>query len=160
MNRFIIFLIGFFLGFIIFMPKNNLYFTLQKYLSKKNIYINSKIDSSVSLNLKNGIIYYNGMDIITFDKVKILPFIFFNKIEAYNLKIKFQNLKIRKIDIVYSIVNPFKVYINGNSNFGEIKGNVNLLKKHIKIYILNLSNNILKKFLKKDKKGYFYYATF
>jgi len=160
MKKFIFFLVGLFLGFIVFMPKDNLYFTLQKYLSKKNIYINSKIDSSMSLNLKKGVVYYNGMDIMMFEKVIISPFVFFNKIEADNVKIKIQNLEIKKIDIVYSIINPMKIYINGNSNFGKIKGNINLLKKHIKIYILNLSNNILKSILKKDKKGYFYYATF
>jgi len=160
MKKILIFLVGFFLGLIVFMPKDNLYFTLQKYLSKENIYINSDIYSFVNLNLKKGTIYYNGMDLVAFDKVIISPFIFFNKIEADNIKIKFQNLKIKKIDVVYSIINPLKVYIKGSSNFGEIDGYIDLIKRQVKIYILNLNSNFLKSLLKKDKKGYFYYVSF
>ena len=160
MKKFLIFLCGLIFGLIVFMPRDNLYYTLQKYLSKENIYINSDIDSSININLKKGTVYYNGMDLVTFNKVIISPFIFFNKIEADNIKIKFQDLKITKIDVIYSIINPLKVYIKGSSNFGEINGYIDLVKRKIKIYILNLNNNFLKNFLKKDKKGYFYYVSF
>jgi len=159
-KKFLIFLCGLIFGLIVFMPRDNLYYTLQKYLSKENIYINSDIDSSININLKKGTVYYNGMDLVTFNKVIISPFIFFNKIEADNIKIKFQDLKITKIDVIYSIINPLKVYIKGSSNFGEINGYIDLVKRKIKIYILNLNNNFLKNFLKKDKKGYFYYVSF
>jgi len=160
MKKFITFLIGVFLGVIIFIPKDNLYFTLQKYLSKKNIYINSKIDSSINLKLKKGTLYYKGINLITFKKIVISPFIVFNKVQANNVIIKFQNLKIQKIEAIYSIINPLKIYIDGDSNIGKIEGNINLLKGKIKVYILNLNNKFLKNMLQKDKKGYFYYASF
>jgi len=160
MKKFIVFLIGLFLGLIVFIPKDNIYFTLQKYLSKENIYINSRIDSSINLDLKKGTIYYNGINLITFNKIVISPFIFYNKVAIKNLKINFENLKIKNANIVYSFFNPLKIYINGTSNFGKLKGEINLLKRNIKIYILNLSNSFLKNSLKKDKKGYYYYATF
>ena len=160
MKKFTVFIVGLFLGLIVFMPKDNLYFTLQKYLAKENIYINSKINSFNTLNLENGTVYYNGMDIITFNKIEILPFVFFNKIDVNNLKIKLENLDIKKADITYSVLNPLKVYIKGSSNFGDIDGEIDLIKRKIKIYILNLNNRFLKNMLKKDKKGYFYYAAF
>ena len=160
MKKFTVFIVGLFLGLIVFMPKDNLYFTLQKYLAKENIYINSKINSFNTLNLENGTVYYNGMDIITFNKIKIFPFVFFNRIDVNNLKIKLENLDIKQADITYSILNPLKVYIKGSSNFGDIDGEIDLIKRKIKIYILNLNNRFLKNMLKKDKKGYFYYAAF
>ena len=160
MKKFFIFLLGLFIGIIFFMPKDNLYYTAQKFLSKENIYINSSIKSGINLDLTNGKVYQNGIDFLDFKEIKVLPFLFFNKIEANNININLQSLKINKLNITYSIINPLKVYISGTSNFGKIEGNINLIKKYIKVYILNLTNNNIKSFLRKDKKGYFYYAKF
>jgi len=160
MKKFILFLIGLFIGFIVFIPKDNLYYTLQKYLSKEKIYINSNIKNSLILTLSNGKIYQNGINLAQFEKVKIIPFLVYNNIKAKNIKISFQNIKIDNLNITYSIINPLKIKINGTSNIGKINGEVNLIKKIIKIYILNLNNNTLKSFLRKDKQGYFYYEKF
>ena len=160
MKKFFIFCIGLFIGILVFMPKDNLYYTIQKYLSKENIYINSDIKNSFNLNLKNGDIYENGVNFAKFQQIKIYPFIIFNQIKAKNITIEFQNLKINNLKITYSIINPIKIYIKGISNFGKIEGEINLIKKFVKVYILNLTNNNLKNFLQKDKKGYFYYAKF
>ena len=160
MKNFFIFLAGLLIGIIFFMPKDNIYYTAQKYLAKENIYINSSVKNGFSLELTNGKVYQNGIDFASFKDIRILPFLFFNKIEAKNIAINFQNLNISNLNITYSIINPIKIYITGSSNFGKIKGKVNLIKKEIKIYILNLTNNNLKNFLRKDKKGYFYYAKF
>lgn len=160
MKKFFLFLIGLFIGFIVFIPKDNLYYTLQKYLSKEKIYINSDIKNSLILTLSNGKIYQNGINFAQFEKVKIIPFLVYNNIKAKNIKISFQNIKIDNLNITYSIINPLKIKINGTSNIGKINGEVNLIKKIIKIYILNLNNNTLKSFLRKDKQGYFYYEKF
>ena len=160
MKKFFIFLIGFFLGVLIFMPKDNLYYTAQKFLSKENIYINSGIKNGIFLDLYNGKIYKNGIDFAEFKDIKIIPYFLFNQIRAKNININFQNLKINHLKITYSIINPIKIYISAKANFGIITGEVNLFKRFIKIYILNLTNNNIKSFLQKDKKGYFYYAKF
>ena len=160
MKKTLIFLVGLFIGLIIFMPKENLYFTLQKYLAKEKIYINSKIKSNLTLTLSHGKIYQNGMNLASFEKTEIIPFIFYNKIISKNIKINFQNYKIKNLSITYSILNPVKIYISGKSSFGIISGEINLLKRFVRIYILNLSDVNLKTFLRKDDKGYFYYAKF
>jgi hypothetical protein len=159
MKKFFLFLIALFIGLIIFMPKDNLYYTLQYYLKKEKIYINSDIKSGVSLNLKNGTIYYKGMDFSKFDEFKIFPYIVFNEIIGKNI-IFMGNYKIYSINAIYTIFYPFKVYIKGKSNFGKVSGEINILKREIKLYIANLTDNSLKRFLRKDSKGYFYYAKF
>ena len=161
MKKFFIFLIGLIIGLIVFMPKKNLYFTLQHFLQKEKIYINSEINSNIiSLNLKNGTIFYKGIDAVKFKNIFIYPFLFFNNIKATNIKIDFGNLNINNLDVTYSIINPLKVYIKGDSNFGKIDGSIDLVNRKIKVYILNLNNSTLKAILKKDKKGYFYYESF
>jgi len=160
MKKFFIFLLGLLIGIIIFMPKDNLYYTLQNFLKKENIYINSDIKSSLYLQLKNGVVYYNKMDISKFKEIDILPFIFYNEIKAKDIEINIGKYKITSLKAFYTPFYPIKIFIKGSSNFGKIEGNIDLLKKEAKIYILNLTNNSLKSFLKKDKKGYFYYAKF
>jgi hypothetical protein len=160
MKKFFLFLAGFLMGLIIFMPKDNLYYTFQDYLKKENIYINSDIKSGISLYLKNGVVYYNGMDISKFENTEILPFIFYNQIKGKNITLNIGNYKINSLNIVYTVFYPIKIFVKGDSSFGKIDGEVNLIKKEVKIYIKNLTNNSLKKFLRKDDKGYFYYAKF
>jgi hypothetical protein len=158
MKKFFLFLAGFLMGLIIFMPKDNLYYTFQDYLKKENIYINSDIKSRISLYLKNGVVYYNGMDISKFENTEILPFIFYNQIKGKNITLNIGNYKINSLNIVYTVFYPIKIFVKGDSSFGKIDGEVNLIKKEVKIYIKNLTNNSLKRFLRKDNKGYFYYA--
>jgi len=159
MKKVLIFLLGFLIGIIIFMPKDNLYYTLQKYLEKEKVYINSDIKSGIDLKLINGTVYYNKMDVLTFKNIDILPFILFNEIKADNIKI-IDKYKINSIKAFYTIFYPIKIFIKGKSSFGELDGYVDLVKREIKVYILNLTDTSLKNFLKKDKKGYFYYAKF
>jgi hypothetical protein len=160
MKKFFLLLVGFLIGFIVFMPKDNLYYTLQDFLKKQNIYVNSDIKSTITLKLKNGTVYYNHMDISKFQKIVILPFIFYNEIKANEVILNIENYKINSLKAFYSIFYPIKIFIKGDSNFGKIDGNIDLIKKEAKIYIYNLTNDSLKRFLRKDKKGYFYYAKF
>ena len=161
MKKFLLFLLGFFIGIIFFMPKDNLYYTFQSFLKKQNIYINSKIDLSLfSLTLKNGIIYYHGMDISKFKNINILPYIVYNEIDFKNVNINIGNYKIISLKAFYTLFYPMKIFIKGKSNIGILNGYINLIKREVKLRINNLTDSSVKKFLTKDKKGYFYYAKF
>jgi hypothetical protein len=63
-------------------------------------------------------------------------------------------------DAISTILNPTNIIVKGKSNFGVIDGEINIPKRSGKIYIRNITNSEIKKFLKKDKKGYYYYAKF
>lgn len=160
MKKFIVFVISFIVGLVVLMPKENLYFTLQHFLKEKKIYINSDIYSGIALVLKDGTIFYNNIDIMNFKNIKVYPFIFFNSINVDSLKINFEGLKIKKLNIIYSIANPKRASIKGESNFGKIDGYIDIFDRKIKIYILNLNNSNLKRLLKKDKQGFYYYGSF
>jgi len=156
--RLLLIIVGFLSSLIIFMPKSNLYFKLQELLQTKNIYINSDIKDSFVLELKNGIVYINKMDVIKFKDCKILPFILYNNLKCDN--INFLNNYKLNLNTTYSILNPTNIIVKGKSNFGVIDGEINIPKRSGKIYIRNITNSEIKKFLKKDKKGYYYYAKF
>ncbi len=159
MKKFLIFLTAFYIGIIIFSPKENLYFTLQKYLKEQNIYINSDIKSNLfSLNLKNAKVFVNKINLINFKKASFYPFIFFNKITVNDIDINVQDLNIKKLNVVYSVIKPLKIKIVGESNFGKIDGFIDLTKQYLKVYIKNPKKII--SFLRKDKKGYYFYEKF
>ncbi len=156
--RFFLAVIGLVSALILFMPKSNLYFKLQEILKEKNIYINSDIKESVTLNLTDAVVYVNGMDVATFKSCKIYPFLFFNMLKLKDI-VFLQHYKLN-LKVVYSVIEPFNVVISGKSNFGTIKGKINILKRSGKIYIENITESEIKKILKKDNKGYYYYAKF
>jgi len=159
--KFLVIMFSFFIGFIIFMPKENIFFTLQKELSKQNIYINTQTKNNLfTLNLKNSHIFINGINIANINQTSILTLILFNKINIHNITINFNKLKIKTLYIQYSILNPLKIDINGIANFANIKGDIDLKTNTLKVYLLNLTNNSIKSFLHRDQKGYFYVQKF
>lgn len=159
--KFLTIILSFFIGLIIFMPKENLFFTLQKELKKENIFINTKTSSNlIDLKLDNSKIFVNKINIANIESIKITPLLFFNKIDLKNIKIDFNHLNIDNLNLTYSVLTPFNVDIKGSSNFATIKGFIDLKNRNMKIYLLNLTNKTIKSFLKKDKKGYFYAQKF
>ncbi len=141
------------------MPKSNLYFKLQEFLKTQNIYINSDIkDDFFVLTLKNATVYVNDLDMVTFKSCKFYPFIFYNALKCENINF-LQNYKLN-LNATYCVTNPLNIEISGKSNFGIIEGKIDVLTKIVKIYIKNITNKEIKKLLKKDKKGYYYYAKF
>jgi hypothetical protein len=160
MKKVILFCVGFLLGVILFIPKEELYYTFQSFLKDKQIFINSSVKSNIKLSLDNGTLFYRGADVLKFKKVDIYPFLVFNQIDGENIVFNVGNYKITSLKIIYTLFYPIKVFISAKSNFGDISGEIDLIKRDIKLYILNLKNNSLKSILKKDEKGYFYYAKF
>jgi hypothetical protein len=147
--------------FTIFLPRENIFFTMQDFLSKEKIYINSKeINDNIFLSLDKNKVFYKDINIADIDKINGLFFILYNSVKLENVKLNFQNLKINTLDIKHTLFNPYKIIITGTANFGKIDGYINFNTQNGKIYILNLNNNNLKYFLKKDKKGYFYEVSF
>ncbi len=156
MKKALLLFLGFLIGMIIFMPKEELYYKVLHILHQNKIDVISKTSSSLfSLNLKNIRVNYLGIKAAEIKKTEILPLVFYNKAEAKDIKLKIGNFFIKKVSIIYIPFTDAK--IKGKGNFGEFSGFLNL--KEIKIYIKNPSAEI-KGFLSKDKKGYYYHESF
>jgi len=158
----VFYVVLFFISFIWFFPKDNLFFSVQDILSKNQIYLPSvKVeDKGYKLNIKDVKIYYNKMDIGSIENIDFFSFLVYNKFYLSNIKLNFQDLFIKKLNINYFIVSPFKISIVGDANFGKIDGFFDLKDKKGKIYILDIKNDDIKSLLNKDKKGYFYAFSF
>ena len=161
MKKAITVFLGFYLGFVVFMPKENIFFTVQKYLAPYKIYINADTAATpLALYLHRGTLFFDGMDIAAFDHCKLYPWLFLNLCTISDTKINVGGFKIQKLRLLYSIVNPLKIYLEGSANFGTLKGYINIKNRELKIYIHHIKNSAIKTYLQKDKEGYFYHASF
>jgi len=155
--------IGFFViwfALLVFMPKQELYFTLEKALVKHDIEINEQnIEEGVfSLNLTNPVIYVKGIKIASIEKINISTFIFTTNINIKLLMLddSLQSFVPEKIDdanISYSLFSPFKVNIEAKGSFGLINGHINLNEKSLRLDFTETTKEIEKILKKMTKDG-------
>jgi hypothetical protein len=156
MKKIAIIILGFLIGFVVFMPKKELFFFFQKVLDQKNIKIISTTSQTpIQLNLLNTKVFYSNIKTASIKEVNIYPLLLINIIKARNIKFDIGNIQIKNLTAYFTLY-P-KIFVKGDGNIGEFEGWLSL--KEAKIYIKNPSFQI-KPFLKRDKKGYFYYEKF
>jgi len=161
MKKFFIVLTGFLIGAIFFLPKQNIYYFVQQKLAENKIHIISEINSNpLKLSLSNGKIYYKNMEIATFKNADVYLFLVYNKAEIKDIKLKLGSYFVSFATLTYTVVSPFEIIIKAKGNFADMSGTVNLKEKYVKLYFNNIKNPSIKRMLKKDKKGYYYYAKY
>lgn len=166
--KWIMYLLFFFYCMFLFFPKESMYFKFEELLNKQNITINEKIikDNYTNINIEKIEIYYDGIRIAYLNKIKFLSYFYKTNLTLEELEFSDDVMNIikgniSKLDINYSIINPKFIIIDGNSTFGKIEGNVDILNRVIQIELaLNSSGkkqikNISQYF--KLKKGKYIY---
>ena len=160
MKKFLVIFFGFFIGVILFMPKERLFFTLQKYLAQKQIFINgASKETPLSLQLTNTTLFYNGMDVASMRRISIYPYLFFNRLQMHDAALKVGNYSIKTLSADYSLLHPWQVVLHGKSTSGSLDGAIDLKARELKLYIQN-PPHILLQYLQKNKKGYYFYEKF
>jgi len=167
-NIFMTFIV-FWFALLVFMPKQELYFTLEKELAKQDIEINEQnIEEGIfSLNLIKPEIYIKGIKIATVEKINIFTLIFTTNINLKSLILddslkSFAPKKADVANISYSLFSPFKVTIEAEGNFGLLEGNANLNEKDLRIDFSETTKELdsIRSNLKKDEKGLYYETSF
>lgn len=162
------FLIAFYLGFILFMPKVHLYYKAEELLKKQGVVIDNEEITTTPINLKilHPIAYYEGVDFARASMVKVTPLIFINTLEAEDIELlniakRFLNVSINKLKATYSILNPYKIKVNIDGSFGIATGYIDLKNRVAHIDIVEPKDiNSIRKFLKKGEKGWYYESKF
>ena len=167
-NIFITFMV-FWFALLVFMPKQELYFTIEKELAKQDIEINEQsIEEGVfSLNLINPVIYVKGIKIATLEKINIFTLIFHTNINIKSLILddslkSFAPQKIDVANISYSLFSPFKANIEAKGSFGVMDGRVNLNERNLRLDFTETTKELdsIRSNLKKDEKGLYYETSF
>ena len=163
-----LFLVTLYIAFVAFMPKQELYFYLETKLKKEGIIIyNEKFkETPLELDIYNGVVDFNGVDVARFSQITLKPYLFINTLSLENAELldlakKALDIEIEKLQAKHTLLKPFIIDIKASGNFGSAVGYIDLKKRIVHIDITDAQNiRTLKKFLTKGEKGWYYESRF
>ena len=158
----------FWFAVIVFMPKQELYYALEKRLAEQGIEINeSRIDEGLfSLTLSDIHIYVKGIEVASIEKIDLFTLLVYSSVTIENMIFddtlrSFVPQKIEKSLFVHSVLSPFKVSISTVGSFGVAEGRVDLKTRSVRIDLLDPKEiKPIRSLLKKDDKGWYYESSF
>lgn len=156
------------LAVIVFMPKKQLYYTLEHELQKQGLVINEQSieEGMFSLTIKEANIYVKGINVASIDEISLFTLLFYNSVNIKNVLFDdslkdFVPQQIEKSAITNSIISPFKAHITSLGIFGLAEGIVDFKSRTLRIDIVDEKDTkSIKSQLKKDEKGLYYETSF
>ncbi|SFV56289.1 hypothetical protein MNB_SV-3-176 [hydrothermal vent metagenome] len=153
---------------LLFMPKTAFYYTLEAQLAKQEIRLNEeKIEEGLfSLHIKNVYLYAKGIEVAKIKELSLFTLLFYNSIEikeivadeALHSKVP---AFLQKATLEYHLLNPSSLSVDANGSFGHIAGKIEIPSGMVHLdFVQNGEIDMLKPFLKKDEKGWFYEGSF
>jgi len=148
----------FYLLFIIFIPKVSLYYQAERILKDSKIIIDNEkvVDKFLFLKITNAQILYDDISSAEIDEVSLFPLLVYNVAVIKDIKLNnsfkdFFPTLIKKATISYGIWSYYKIFLNSNGEFGEVKVVFDITKSKIAV-LLKASSLMKKKYKKLLKK--------
>jgi hypothetical protein len=151
------------------MPKKELIYTGLNTLSKQmiNFEVEEAKDFLIYADFKNIAIIYDKMRVANIEDMKLLPYLFYNKLILTALEPKggFRNmLNIVVLDatLTYSVINPFKADIEAKTTIGEISGEFDIKSSKLRLVLTpnqKFKTFKYKNYFRKTKGGYVYESS-
>ena len=153
---------------LLFMPKEEMYYTVEKALAAQDITLNEKsIEEGIfSLSLKDVTVYVKGIALANIEEVNFFTLLFYNTLEVDNLVVdEVLHTKVpsktKEAVFTYQIFSPLTVSLDANGSFGHAQGVIALDEKKVHIDFLKAKEiGMIQPFLKKGEKGWFYEKSF
>lgn len=153
---------------IFFMPKEEIYFSLEQELAKNDIKLNeeSRSEGVFSLSLENVTVYVKGIPLATIEELDIFTLLFYTSIHFETLMID-ESLKtmtpteIESLLISQTIWAPLDLTIKAEGPFGEARGSADLSARTLHIDFNDTKAlGMLQSKLKQGEKGWYYETSF
>ncbi len=151
---------------MIFMPKQELYYELERQLQKYNVTITGESieESLLGLTIEHPVIYFNGAIIAKADTIELSTLLAYTTIDITKLDIADGmpvHINIADATLTHSLLSPTSIEIVASSSIGGIDGSVALVDRSIHLSVDNNgSKGIFKQYLKKTKEGWQYESRF
>ncbi len=168
--KIILYIFTFIFALFLFLPKESLYNLLEKQLEKNSIIIsNEKRDEKLfGLDILNGDIYYENINVANVKKISLETFLIYSELKIDDVKLlkSLESLAPSPIDeivVKHSLLSFNKIEINAKGLFGELIGNIDILKRVLTLELAASSNmknsysNILKNMKLNEGKYYYEY---
>jgi hypothetical protein len=158
-----------YISVIVFMPKEQILYTALNIVKKYKVGVTFKDhkDRWFYQSIQKMTISYDKGVLANATNIKITPLIFYNRLSISDLKASgsFKSLfsySATSTVISYSIINPLRVKIFSNGDFGEVNGFYEVTTSKIKLMLTPSkdfeSSQFITNFTKSDK-GYIYEST-
>ena len=153
---------------LVLMPKQELYYKLEKELAKNGIKINEKSinEGLFSLTLNEADVFAKGIKLASVEKVKFFTLLFYTRVTLDKLQLddSLKNIAPTQTEhatVAHAVWNPLNISVEAQGSFGSLNGAVALADKTLRLDF-NESKGIemLKPKLKKDEKGWYYETSF
>ena len=166
-KKIVLYTVTVWIAFVVFMPKESLYFATEKYLKEQHVYINEKKieEKPWGLSVDKGEIYVYGIPSAVFDKATATTLLVYNRLTVNALKVTNEMVKIpieiERLVALYRIWDPLHIAFTMEGTQGHAAGSVDLRKRTLRIDFSDERKlGALKRFLHKDKKGWYYATSF
>lgn len=153
---------------LLFMPKAELYYTIEEELAKQDIKLNEKSieEGLFSLTIKDVTVYVKGVALANIEELDFFTILFYSSLEVNNLKVdEALHTKVpaitKKTSFTHNILTLLSVSIDANGSFGVLDGEINMVNKDMHIDFVDVGDiSMIKSLLMKDEKGWFYEKSF
>jgi len=153
---------------LLFMPKIEIYYALEKVLDKQGIQLNeSQMDEGLfTLTLKDVTLFAQGVKVAHIDKIDIFTLLIYTKVTAQTFVVSeslssMMPKNADNIEVRYSILDPLHVTLNAVGSFGTLKGYIDLKEKKIHIDFVEPKDiRTIRSSLKKGEEGWYYETSF
>ena len=157
-----------YIAFLIFMPKTEFYYLLEKELAKSEITLNEKSinEGWFSLNVEDIALYAKGVQIATIEELNYFTLFFYNSIELRMIEVddllkSKVPAKTTELVLSHHLLSPLTVAIDANGTFGVIEGDLQLSDKVVRLnFVEEKEIDMILPLLKKDEKGRYYEKSF
>jgi hypothetical protein len=156
------------LALLLFMPKSELYNTLQRELNRYDIRLNEERIEEGAFDLKVEAItlYLKGIPIATIDHIEVVSYLFYTKVTIKELRLDASlhqqaPSRIEETILVHDITDPLMVYVDINGSLGTVQGGVALQERRVRLDLIEeRSVEMIKGHLSKDEEGWYYETHF
>ncbi len=170
MKKFLLLLTSLYLALVLLMPKVELYYTLKNLLHQEHIVLTQETlrDRWFDLKIEGLKLYYDGIESATAEEVELLPWLFFNQLEATGVKAgkdlkKMFDFVAEKIVVRHSVLQPLIASVKAEGNFGLIKGSFDLKTGKLKLLCEPNSrfkrSQAFRELFRKSEEGYIHEST-
>jgi hypothetical protein len=155
------------------LPKDKIWYELENRVVEHKLVIDGEEveNGLIFLDVKNGNIIFQDMEVLKFENLEVLPLLLYNQVTISNVTMgenlsQFSNLSLDEIVLTYGVATPEKAVFTSEGNFGNLRGRISFLEQHIDILLfpseeLLKERSIMKNFEKDaNSGGYLYNGKF
>ena len=153
---------------LLFMPKEEIYFKLERELAKKGVEINERRieETPWSLTIEGVTIYVEGIPVAKIESLRFFSLLLFNRLEVKHTEINegFGNKipsPIEEVRATYAVWMPTKTELFVEGAFGKAVGDISLVERRLYLRIEEeKAIDSVRSLLKKGEKGLYYEISF